>query len=196
MVRRARMAARRRSEDSRFVFIHINKTGGSSIERALNLPFEHKTALEKIEEIGQEAWEERFSFAVVRNPWDKVVSHYHYRLKRNTRGLKEDGADFPSWVESAYGRQDPKYFDNPKMFMPQSDWITDAEGNCLVDFVCRFESLRDDFATVCQKIGVEAELPHVKASSHEAYQTYYNDAARAVVAQCFESDIQRFGYQF
>jgi len=64
----------------RFVFIHINKTGGSSIEKALNIPLEHKTALEKISEIGHINWTMKHSFTVIRNPWDKVVSHYIIQL--------------------------------------------------------------------------------------------------------------------
>jgi len=35
-----------------FLFIHINKTGGSSIEQALKIPQEHATAAEKIAELG------------------------------------------------------------------------------------------------------------------------------------------------
>ena len=65
----------------RFVFIHINKTGGSSIAKALNIPSVHRTAQEKIEEIGQKNWDRKLTFTVVRNPWDKVVSLYHYRVK-------------------------------------------------------------------------------------------------------------------
>ena len=71
----------------KFVFIHINKTAGSSIEKALKLRFEHKTALEKRAEIGPELFAEKFVFAFVRNPWDKVVSHYHYRVRTNQNGF-------------------------------------------------------------------------------------------------------------
>ena len=52
----------------RFHFIHINKTGGSSIELALRLPPEHKTAIQKIDEVGREVWLDAFNFCVVRNP--------------------------------------------------------------------------------------------------------------------------------
>jgi hypothetical protein len=66
-------AIRNRYLDS-YVFIHINKTGGSSIEMALKLRAEHLTVQEKIKEIGVRRWQEKLSFTVVRNPWDKVVS--------------------------------------------------------------------------------------------------------------------------
>ena len=188
----------RSPRQSEFVFVHINKNGGSSIERALGLRIEHKTALEKIGEIGREAWDARFTFAFVRNPWDRVVSHYRYRVKTNQTGLGEGGVGFAEWVALAYGARDPRYCDHPKMFMPQSDWITDASGNVLVQFVGRFESLPADFEHVKQRLGIAAELPHVKASTRGPYRDYYEDQpeARRIVAQAFAADIQRFEYSF
>ena len=59
-----------------YIFIHINKTGGTSIERALGGKFQHKTAREKIAELGEAVWQAKFTFAFVRNPWDKMVSQY------------------------------------------------------------------------------------------------------------------------
>ena len=57
-----------------YSFVHINKTGGTSVVVALGLPFGHLTAREKIEQLGRERWDGRFTFAFVRNPWDRVAS--------------------------------------------------------------------------------------------------------------------------
>lgn len=59
---RQRYYAFRRVYLDPFVFIHINKTGGSSISTALRLPIEHKTAAEKIAQIGARRWDRRFTF--------------------------------------------------------------------------------------------------------------------------------------
>jgi len=179
-----------------FIFIHINKTGGSSIEKALHLPFEHLTALEKIKNIGQKEWKKKFTFTIIRNPWDKVVSHYHYRVQTNQTNLMTDTIDFKKWVNFTYGKQDSRYYDNPKMFMPQINWIADLEGNILIDFICRFEKLNDDFNYVCKKIGKTARLPHTKASNRWEYSKYYDDATREIVAHWFRKDIEMFGYYF
>ncbi|MDP7221481.1 MAG: sulfotransferase family 2 domain-containing protein, partial [Arenicellales bacterium] len=135
------------------IFIHINKTGGTSIEKALRIPSEHKTALEKIVELGRANWDRRFTFAVARNPWDRVVSHYHYRVQTNQTRLADDPIAFSRWVCLAYGQQDPVYYDNPIMFMPQMSWIADHNGNVLVDKTLRFETLSKDFVDLCQTIG-------------------------------------------
>ncbi len=140
----------------KFVFIHINKTGGSSIKKVLDLPFEHVTALEKIASLGREQWDRRFTFTVIRNPWDKVVSHYHFRLQK--KRIAE--IEFKDWVKKTYRDHMAPFYDVPKMFMPQTDWISDKDGNILCDSICRFENLKDDFNEVCQRLGKTVFLPH------------------------------------
>ena len=180
----------------RCIFIHINKTGGSSIEKALGLPLQHVTAKEVIAAIGQEVWGEIFKFTVVRNPWDKVVSHYHYRVMTNQTGLHSYPIGFNEWVKRTYGEKDPQYYDKPKMFMPQIDWITDFSGQISMDYIARFENLEHDFYTLCGKLGATAVLPHLKSSSRGNYREYYETISVDIVGKWFSQDIERFGYLF
>jgi hypothetical protein len=178
------------------VFVHINKTGGSSVEAALKLPFQHRTARELRAVIGQARWERRFSFAFIRNPWDKVVSHYFYRVKTNQTGLGDGRVGFGDWVRAAYGERDPRFYDQPKMFMAQFDWLIDENGEIMVDFVGRFEQLNRDFATVCTRTGRRAQLPHLKPSGARDYRTLYDGDTFEIVRRCFAADIDAFGYAF
>ena len=179
-----------------FIFIHINKTAGSSIEKALGLHFEHKTALEKRAELGQNHWESRFSFAFVRNPWDRAVSQYYYRKRTNKTGLTAGGIGFLEWLQRVYGDQDPKYYNNPRMFMPQWKWISDEEGKPIIDFIGRFETLAADIEVVCRRLGREATLPHLKRSKRGNYREYYDEAGRKLVERRFKLDIEHFGYEY
>lgn len=177
-------------------FVHINKTGGTSIEKALGLPFQHRTAVEIRKSIGERRWRSRFSFAFVRNPWDKVASHYHYRVKTNQTGLRERPVAFGEWVRLAYEEHALPYHDQPRMFMPQMDWITDGEGHVLVEFVGRFENLHDDFGAVCRRLQSSASLPHLKSSQQGDYRRHYDAATAEIVARCFAKDLAAFGYTF
>lgn len=180
-----------------FVFIHINKCGGSSIEVALNIPFEHKTATQYIGEIGERRWNNIFRFSFVRNPWDRVVSHYHYRVMTNQTNMGDNIISFNEWVLQAYREENPAFYDQPQMFMPQSNWISDPDGRIIVDFVGRFENIQADFAHVASKIGNKVRaLPHHKASKRGGYQQYYSDESRNIVEERFSKDIENFGYRF
>lgn len=179
-----------------FIFIHINKTGGSSIEKALGTRFEHRTARDKRAAIGAEAWSRKFTFTVVRNPWDKVVSHYHYRLNIQHAGFAAGPLPFPEWVRRAYGERHALDNDLPLMFQPQMDWIADEDDRILVEFVGRFERLAEDFGHICQRLGRSATLPHLKASGRGHYRDYYDDTAREIIAEHFARDIRALDYQF
>jgi hypothetical protein len=181
---------------ARYTFVHINKTGGSSIEKALGLPFRHLPAGELRRLIGAARWERRFTFAFVRNPWDKVVSHYSWRHTRDETGVRSQQVPFRDWVRLTYGEQDPAYYNTPLMFMPQIDWVADETGTLLVKFIGRFESLEKDFLTVCKQIGVSAVLPHLKQSDRTSYHDYYDPETRDIVGRWFARDIERFGYRF
>jgi hypothetical protein len=178
------------------IFVHINKTAGSSIEAALGLPFQHRTAREIRSDIGERRWLRRFSFAFVRNPWDKVASQYQYRIRMNATDLASRPVDFDTWVRLTYGEKALPYYDKPKMFMPQLDWIGDEEGRILVNFVGRFENLTEDFHHVCRELGRDATLPHLKRSASGDYRRLYGSNAAEIVAHWFEKDIAAFGYRF
>jgi len=178
------------------VFIHINKTAGSSVESALGVPIEHYTAKEKIEQIGLKAWEERFTFAFVRNPWDRAVSHFHYRVNRNRTNLGRDPISFERWIDEVFVMRNPAFRNYEKMFVSQVSWISDECGKFLVDEVYRFEELHKNFDIACRKIGVSATLPHKKRVERASYQSFYNDRTREIIANEYISDIQEWGYQF
>jgi hypothetical protein len=74
--------------------------------------------------------------------------------------------------------------------------ITDAGGNLLVDFVGAYENLEEDFDEITRILGIRAVLPHVNRSAHRDYRDHYNDRTRAVVAEHFRPDIERFAYSF
>jgi len=147
--------------------------------------------------IGKDKWNKAYRFTLVRNPWDKVVSHYEYRRKRNKTEVASLGISFSEWVKKTYGpEKDPLYYNNPKAFQPQVEWLKDDEGNMTIDFIGKFETINEDFNQIKSAIGLEAELPHLNASKRADYHSYYDDETREIVANWFREDIEAFGYRF
>lgn len=180
-----------------FSFIHINKTGGSSIEHALSAPLIHETARVFRDRIGVNRWQKRFSFAIVRNPWDRAVSHYHYRLMTDQTGLRDGSLSFKDWVREVYVECSPKYVDEDKMFLTQTDWVVDEDGRVMVDYIGRFEELDEAWSEICRRLNrSDTALPHVKKSSRQDYRDYYDQDTRDIVGSFFKVDVENFGYSF
>jgi len=188
----------RQGKNGAFIFIHINKTAGTSIGNAIGLPIKHhQTAREVIHQIGKNKWNTAYKFTLVRNPWDKVVSHYEYRRKRNKTEVGSRAISFSEWVKKTYGPdKDLFYYNNPKAFQTQVEWLKDDEGRITIDFIGKFESINEDFDQIKHAIGLEAELPHLNASKRAGFQSYYDDETRQIVTDWFREDIEAFNYNF
>ena len=187
----------RQGKNGPFVFIHINKTAGTSIGNAIGLPVKnHLTAKEVIARIGQNKWNSAYKFTFVRSPWDKAVSLYEYRRKKDRTKIATRGILFSDWVRMTYGEEKDFSYYNVKAFQPQVEWLKNNQGNIAMDFVGKFESISEDFKQIAKAIGSDAELPHLNASKRVGYQSYYDNETRDIIAHWFREDIELFGYEF
>ena len=86
------------SDKYELIFFHLPKCAGKSIVNCLDIKTSDKTNVESgliqtitlghelaywNSKVYPEKWNKYFKFTVVRNPWDKVVSLYHFRKKEN-----------------------------------------------------------------------------------------------------------------
>ena len=80
---------------------------------------------------------------------------------------------------------------------PQYKFIYDNGMNLQVDFVGRFENLKNDFDYISSKlIKKPAPLQHLQKTSHEDYNLYYNKDMKKKVFELYEKDFSLFGYEY
>ena len=184
----------------RAIFIHIPKTAGSSVAQGLAMSSRHVACLE-YERINPRKFERFFKFAFVRNPWDRLVSTYFFlknggvnEIDRRFAAEKLAGYDnFGAFVE---GWLSEKNIWSWVHFKPQHYFICDAALRVRMDFVGRTETIAADFRTVCERLGVAAELKWTNRGAHRPYGDYYTSALRDRVAAVYANDIRIFGYRF
>ena len=193
------------------VFIHIPKTAGSSIrhvfknlnknERGAAYGFNHQTALAHYQS-NPVLYRELFSFAFVRNPWDRVVSWYTMPKRGKKSSFPDNQAkldlSFPDWVkwmrEHIAGG---KLGGREVLYAPQFDFVADGDGVVIVDKVCRFETLIAHWQGICTKLGLPGHFPHAARSKNRLpYREYYDAKTRQLVAEMYAKDIKQFGYTF
>lgn len=164
----------------------INAVGG--------FPQQHLPASIVRRLVGVTVWNECFSFAVVRNPWELVVSSYHYQRK-----LAGEGGGGDSETAEVIARCPT--FSHYAMLYPairsdMSTLIADDRGDLLVDRVLRFERLDEEFRSLCAQRGIRATLVHENGSDHGWYREYYTPSTQARIERHFARDIERFQYLF
>jgi chondroitin 4-sulfotransferase 11 len=201
------------SPTHRCISIHIPKAAGNSVNRVFAVDWQdHKDLARYRAELGAGIIEEYFKFAVVRNPWDRLLSDYNYQRRKSRpadsklhlcdeRGRRRD---FAAWVEAAF-TETAKYpaanwggavSPGIHRFSPQLDWIS-LDGGVAVDFIARFEKLDEDFRTISRAVGLkQTTLPRRNPRFHFHYSRYYDDATRDRVGHYYARDITAFGYTF
>ncbi len=187
------------------IFVHIPKTGGTSVTRSLfGRPTGGHAAIWKYQLIfDQDEFETYFKFAFVRNPWDRVLSAYEdirrrgERVKdkewvrRNLAGCDDFGSFVKRWVNKKNIYGDPHV-----LFIPQYEFISLGGSDSLMDFVGRFESLERDFDFIKSRLGIDCELQKRNMGARKDYREFYTEETMQIVAEAYREDIEMFNYRF
>lgn len=211
------------SHGRRFIFVHIPKTGGTSLSLALEQKamkddiligdtpkaqqrrrrlkdvktsgrlWKHAKLTDIYGLVDQEQIERYFVFTLVRNPWDRMVSYYHW--------LREQDFDHPAVTLAKAVDFSSFLNDRTTRASLSADgaarYVSDRDGAERCNLFLRLEHLAEDMARLEAGIGLKLPLPpHENRSQRGAYQTYYSAADQSLVGDLFGPDIARFGYRF
>ena len=206
------------------IFIHIPKTGGTALTLALEaramkddilIGDTPKARARKARLIGVKsagrlwkhstladiaglATEEEiagfFTFSLVRNPWDRVVSYYHWLREKNFAhpavGLAKTH-DFSGFLNH------PQTLTSLSLW-PYAAYLRDTSGIERASLFARLEHLDSDLAPLEAHLGFRlTPMPRANQSARAAdWRGFYSDADAALIARICAEDIARFGYGF
>lgn len=208
-----------------FLFVHIAKTGGTSVRNALQKyrwrdPYyipqfiaskmsgllhhevgikmpRHARIICAREMLPYEFFNRLFKFAFVRNPWDLQVSSFHH-IRRERPHLMQGMDDFETFLRWKLNPERPYQYHIDTSIELQTDYLVDLHGNVIIDYIGHYENLQNDFDHVCGEIGIKPfSLPHKrKATNRTDYRQYYDDSTAQLVADHFRRDIDILKYSF
>lgn len=206
------------------IYFVIPKVASSSVKTLfknlldIDSPSPHTTKFPTIDRHKLSEYPDYLKFCFVRNPWDRLVSCYFSKIKKDynlnidsrvrlaqllqpSLSGKVSWLPYPvinsemSFTEFVYAVADIPESKADKHFRSQYTFISDAEGKLIPDFIGHFETLNADFATIVQKIGLPTpNLPHELKTNHQHYSSYYTPETWAIVEQRYQRDIELFGY--
>ncbi|WP_037372163.1 sulfotransferase family 2 domain-containing protein [Salipiger mucosus] len=211
------------SRGRRYIFVHIPKTGGTAMAAALEARamrddiligdtpkalkrrgrlkglsprgrlWKHATLADIDGVVSPEEMAEMFTFTLVRNPWDRVVSYYHW--------LRAQSFDHPA-VALARRLEFAGFVAHPQTgaslrAAPASSYMRDITGTERASAWLRLEHLDEDMAPLESHLGFRPDMGRENASDRRSdYRGYYDKATAARVAEICAEDIARFGYAF
>lgn len=191
----------------RYIFVHIPKTGGTSISKLLTSDFQATHSHYMLDDYyaeNQRAAADYFKFCVIRNPWDRLVSSYHHLHDlppwvgaSTQRFVRMAGLTYATFDEFINRLASERWLRMWPHF--RSQWCYVRHGNCNgMDHVIRFERFVQDIAQVADRLGItDINVPEENVSKRKRdYHAYYNDDTAAVVGKLYARDISEFGYEF
>lgn len=148
-----------------------------------------------------------FTFTFVRNPFERLVSCYEGKYKKEKKEL-EKGMEH-LWYDFylfGYIRED-RGFENfvrriyripDKMkdfhFLPQYNIVYDKTGKRMVDYVEKVENINEKYPSLQEMYGL-GELPHLNKSDKKSWMDYYTKDTARMAYHMYKKDINAFGYR-
>ena len=188
--------------EPRCVFLHIPKTGGTSIRRGYfenNVEGPHQGYV-------PDEWSDLFKFGFVRHPLDRLISAWKMFTEGMDNTVKEWSAERKdiSLVDFlAIASDESIPFDGARDTVEKKIRVHTLPMThpfyCLdqADFIGRFERLNEDFAIALSHVGVNAaKLPHWNISKRKPdFSKYFKDAnVMDAAVELYRNDFREFDY--
>lgn len=150
--------------------------------------FNHMSAAVLARELPAEIWSGYRRICAIRNPWDKVVSFFHFR--NPTLVSAEADVVIPAFRA---------WLNQPGVQLGMDHHIYTLKGVPVIDTWLRFSHLEDDLSELCKELDIPTpSLPRYKSGMRPqgmSWHAYYDDAGRDIVRKAFAPVIEMFGWE-
>ena len=190
------------------IFVHIPKSAGGSVKDYFDYSDKFKTGHKTIGEI-KELISDRvkfrnyFKFVIFRNPWDRMLSNFNYRLSNVDRSndsywknIKKKNFSFNDWVKKVTDEVGIKELKKHNSYFI----YININNKIVVDYIINFHNLNKDFKIIKKISKIRRNLESTGINSHKAshknFKHYYNSKSIDLVEKIHKKDIELFKFSF
>jgi len=160
--------------------------------------------------VGDEIWNSYFKFCVIRDPFDKMVSGFHFYYRRKQRYALTNKLN--AAANRLIGKSKPidrvsgsHKVDRFRSWVKLGGWVKDRnkyiiDGQECVDFFIRFEDLEGGIRSVCERLEIPFEPERIPRLKHGnriddlPLNEYYDKETIQIVSDRYRFELDRFGY--
>ena len=134
-----------------------------------------------------------YKFCFVRNPWDLVVSHFHWlNSPDNNLGIKTSFENIINDIQNIYSKNHQVFNYNRICNLVNTD--------LLVDKICKFENLNMELQKVFNYLSIpfDGKLKIFKkvSKNRKDYKHYFDENQRKIIEKNFINEIKLMNYKF
>ncbi|MEI8644243.1 sulfotransferase family 2 domain-containing protein [Pseudoalteromonas sp. Hal040] len=186
-------------DETKSIFIHIPKAAGTSVSNALYGGRQgHHTAI-AMKKANPRKFKEYYKFSIVRNPWDRIASTYHYLLKsphqEDRKWAEANIAKYDSFEKFVMHWLSTESVYTWKHLLPQTFFLNDKKERLIPD-VFKLENLNESFEVIKTKVNSSATLKHDNKVARVHYSELYTPQMIKHVRSVYRSDVDEFQYEF
>ena len=155
-----------------------------------------------------------FSFATIRNPWERLVSWYMYLRQYRSNSLRVDYNDkksntlvknlpadisFEDFVYNLIENKIYRFGRSEQVFTPQIEYIIGDDKSIKVDYLIDCSNLQHNFYNMTNELGIKLHdreiglpnmgFPTIRKTEHEHFTEYYKDKEIIELVESWESGI-------
>ena len=199
-------------ENKPYLFIHIPKNAGTYIRKimpGMNGGHDH-ASINEIKQKLPELYENNFTFAILRNPWERCVSMYNFHVNTESMDIKGWGhygmnilkkhnvESFDDFVELLYKHRNKIRKLGEIVWEKQVYFIQDKNKNIIVNELIKIEELKDKIEKIKQRFNIDIENPtsKINVTNSGDYRKYYTQRTKHLVSIIYKEDIELTKYKF
>ena len=175
------------SHEYRTVFLHIPRTGGTSIKSVFqSKEKESYVFVEDLQQAFPDVYENYYKWTVVRNPWEREVSIFNSNtVEGNIKSIRKQ------FIDSIKTKINSK-----NQIESQASFLM-IDGDIHVDHIVRYESIDSQWPIVCEKINKPYEpLPRLLKGANSQFSKHeiYTQESIDLVSELCKEDIEFLNY--